>query len=69
MITKLTEKQHSIYLYIKDFIEENKYSPTLREIAERFNITVKGVYDHIQAIKRRGYIDYKKHKARTIVIL
>lgn len=65
---ELTEKQEAIYNFLKDFIEKNNYSPSFREIADKFSITIRGVSDHLKLIKKKGYIDYSPSLARTIVI-
>jgi repressor LexA len=47
---KLTEKQQLVFDYIREFTQKFGYPPTIREIGEKFTITVKGAYDHIKAI-------------------
>ncbi|HPK57615.1 MAG TPA: ArsR family transcriptional regulator [Spirochaetota bacterium] len=65
---ELTEKQEAIYIFVKDFIALNNYSPSFREIADKFSMTSKGISDHLKCIKKKGYIDYSPKLARTIVI-
>ena len=50
----LTERQQEILDFIKWFIEENSYSPAVRDIAKQFNITVKAAHDHLKALERKG---------------
>ncbi len=66
---RLTEKQENIYEYIKDRINTTGYPPTVREIGDRFNITVKGAYDHVKAIEKKGFIKTEKNKSRAINIV
>ena len=66
---KLTEKQELIYSFIKDKIRDSGFPPTIREIGEKFNITVKGAYDHIKAIEKKGYIKTEQNKSRAILVL
>jgi SOS-response transcriptional repressor LexA len=66
---ELSSKQKNILDYIKRFIEINNYSPTNREIAKEFSISVKRGYDQIKNLERKGYIKYTHGKARTICIL
>ncbi len=68
-LKKLTQKQDQILEYIKDKIRESGFPPTVREIGDKFNITVKGAYDHIKAIEKKGYIRTEQNKSRAIVIL
>jgi repressor LexA len=52
----LTDRQQEIFTYIKRFIEENSYSPAVRDISKNFNITVKAAHDHLKALERKGVI-------------
>ncbi len=69
MIKKLTSKQELIFDYIKDNIRDSGFPPTVREIGEQFEITVKGAYDHLKAIEKKGYIRCGQNKSRAIEIL
>lgn len=51
----MTHKQEEVFTYVLEYFKENMASPTYRNIAKRFNMTVKGSYDHVQAIIKRGY--------------
>lgn len=66
---ELTEKQENILTFIRDRIRESGYPPTVREIGEYFSITVKGAYDHVKAIEKKGYISTEHNKSRSIVVL
>ncbi|MBE7440466.1 MAG: transcriptional repressor LexA [Spirochaetales bacterium] len=65
----LTEKQQTIFTYVEDFIIRQGYPPTIREIAEEFQITPKGAYDHLRAIEKKGYIKCEKNRSRAIEVL
>jgi len=64
----LTNKQNQIYGFIKDIIRDSGFPPTVREIGDRFGITVKGAYDHLKAIEKKGFIRTEQNKSRAIVI-
>ncbi|MCP4133796.1 MAG: transcriptional repressor LexA [bacterium] len=66
---KLTEKQNLILNFIKDSIRDLGYPPTVREIGDEFSITVKGAYDHVKAIEKKGFIRTEQNKSRAIVVL
>jgi repressor LexA len=66
---QLTTKQERIFDFIKLSIRDSGFPPTVREIGDRFNITVKGAYDHIKAIEKKGYIRTEQNKSRAIVVL
>ena len=65
---ELTERQKMVYDFIRDFIKEKEFPPTIREVGDRFKISVKGAFDHIEAIERKGYIR-RYPGARAIRIL
>lgn len=66
---KLTEKQDAIFVFIKENIRDSGFPPTVREIGDRFGITVKGAYDHIKAIEKKGFIKTEQNKSRAILVL
>ena len=66
----LTEKQRSILDYIVDYISDNGYSPTSKDIKEHFGFkSVNGAYDHLSWIEKKGYIKRTPNVARSIVVL
>lgn len=65
----LTEKQELVFKFIKDSIRDTGFPPTVREIGSEFGITVKGAYDHIKAIEKKGYIHCTQNKSRAIEIV
>ncbi len=65
----ITKRQQEVLDFIKAYIEEHSYPPTIREISENFAISVKGAYDHVKAIERKGYISLNNHRSRTIEVL
>ena len=67
MTKKLTKRQAGVYLYIFDYIEENHYPPTVREIADSFDIkSTNGVVEHLKALARKGFISKDSFKSRAI---
>jgi len=64
----LTDKQNQIYEFIKEAIRNSGFPPTVREIGDKFGITVKGAYDHLKAIEKKGFIKTEQNKSRAIVI-
>ena len=69
MSKDLTEKQQMIFDFIRRTINDSGFPPTVREIGDRFGITVKGAYDHLKAIEKKGYIRTEQNKSRAIVVL
>jgi len=64
MEKKLTKKQQKILEFILKFTEENSYPPTLKEIAEKFKITIGTIQDHVSALQRKQYLEKKPDTAR-----
>lgn len=65
----LTKRQSEILDYLKEFIDENKYPPAIREVATHFNISVKGAYDHIKALEKKSAITCNTNTSRSIGIV
>ena len=66
---ELTEKQVNILNYIEQYIQDQGYPPTIREIGDQFTITAKGAYDHLKAIEKKGFIKCEKNRSRAIELL
>ncbi|MCX7998404.1 MAG: transcriptional repressor LexA [Leptospiraceae bacterium] len=65
----LTSKQEQILKYIIKVMKEKAHPPTIREIADNFEITTKGAYDHVKAIEKKGFIRTHKNQARAIELI
>lgn len=57
---ELTERQADILQFIIDFKKGKDRSPTFREVARNYSITVKGAWDHLQALRKKGYIKFEE---------
>lgn len=70
MNNKLTPKQEELYITIKDYIERNKYSPSIRELCIRLgNNSPATVHTKLKLLKEKGFITYEDRKSRTIRII
>ncbi len=65
----LTARQKQILEFLKSYIEQHHYSPSMREISERFSISVRGVYDHIKALERKKYVKIDSNHYRSLVLV
>lgn len=66
---KLTCKQKLLVEIIKNYREENGYSPTIRELCD---ITGKGrstIFKRLMVLEDRGAITTTNGKARSIVVI
>jgi repressor LexA len=65
----LTQRQQEILSFLTGFIEKNSYSPTVRETAKAFGISIKGAYDHMKALEKKGVIRFQENRSRTLEVL
>lgn len=66
----ITRRQKEILDFLRNFLERRGYSPTLEEIAAHFQMaSLNGVYKHLRALERRGFIRRLANQARSIQIL
>lgn len=65
----LTKKQKEILFYIYNFIKTNNYSPSFRNISDKFFMTVKGAVDHVKSIEKKGYLKHEAGIARSFQII
>ena len=66
----MTDKQMMIYEIIKEFIKENGYAPTIREIGEIAKLSsTSTVHNHLMILEKKGYITTKDGKPRTIKVI
>lgn len=66
----MTNTEKLILEKIIDFIDENEYPPSVRELCELLGGKSTGtVHHHLKNMKSKGIIDYKEKASRTIKIL
>lgn len=67
MYPSLTKKQKDILEYIKVYNQLHGYSPSLEEIKDQFRLhAISTVHEHIQNLKKKGYIYNEINQARSI---
>ncbi len=66
---KLTNRQTEVLGFLRDYFSDHHYPPTIREIASFFSISVKGAYDHVKALEKKGHIRSGSSKSRAIEII
>lgn len=62
---ELTQRQQEVFLFVKGFIEMNSYSPSVRDVARNFSITVKAAHDHLKALERKRVIQSSEGISRS----
>ncbi len=68
--TRLTERQRDILAFIKGFILDKGYPPSLREICARF--AIKGPNNagkHLNALEKKGFIRRQRGLSRGIEVI
>ena len=67
----LTEPQQKVYGFISEYLRDNKYPPTVREIQENFGFkSQNSISNYISILRRKGYITIGgTNGARTMQIV
>ena len=66
---ELTARQDEIFGFIKTFIKERGYPPSVREIGEHFHIYPRAAFDHLKALERKGYLKRRGSMSRGLEVL
>src|SRR5512132_2488885 len=70
MSEPLTQIERRVYHYMIDFLAENTYQPSVREIARKFSIkSTKTVSDLLHALEGKGYIKRDESRSRGVRLL
>lgn len=70
MAVKLTKKQLAVLDFLRDFTEENGYSPSYREIQAGLGLSsVSAVAEHIENLVNKGVLKKVTGAARSLEIL
>ena len=68
MAKRVTDKQKEVLSFISEYIEGNGYSPSIRDVAGQFDCSVKGAYDHVVALEKKGLIERSRNRSRSILL-
>ena len=68
MKPELTPAQEQVLAFIWDYVEEQGFPPTIREIGEGVGTTsTSTAFSHVQALARKGYLSVSgDRKARAL---
>ncbi|MEO8563458.1 MAG: transcriptional repressor LexA [bacterium] len=70
MTEPLTPLERRVYHYLIDFLAENTYQPSIREIAKKFRIkSTKTVSDLLAALSQKGFIQRDQSRSRGVRIV
>ena len=70
MKVQITKKQQAVLDYIQDFMDENGYTPTYREIMTGLGLSsVSAVAEHVENLVAKGVLQKNPGEARSLTIL
>ncbi len=65
----LTPRQHDIVEFLRDYVAEYDYAPTMQEIADHLGVSRPTVFEHIEALEAKGALTRGEPTyARSIVL-
>lgn len=64
---KQTDTRVRIFKFIREFVSENRYPPTVREIQKAFGLaSPRAVQHHLESLEQKGLIERVSHTVRGI---
>ncbi len=70
MPESLTALERRVFHYLIDFLADNTFQPSIREIARKFRIkSTKTVSDLLHSLERKGYIERDASRSRGVRLL
>jgi repressor LexA len=70
MTTELSERQTKILAFLRDFIAERQFPPSIREIGEKVGISSTSVVKYnLDALEKKGFIERKGDISRGIRLI
>ena len=67
---KLTQKQENVFSYICQFIKENNFPPSYKEIKKAFNFSSDAtVRTYLEYLEKNNLIQRSKNKSRSLKVL
>lgn len=63
-----SKKQAEVLVFIEGFKKGRGYSPSLKEIADHFRLSVPTVHQHVSALRRKGALTIESGRQRSIQI-
>jgi len=66
---ELTSRQREIFNFVRTFIKERGYPPSVREIGVHFHVYPRAAFDHLKALERKGYLKRRSSMSRGLEVL
>ena len=64
----MTDVQLDVYKYISDYILDNGFSPSIRDIALELNIPLATANWRLKSIQKKGWVNYVPTISRSLSI-
>jgi repressor LexA len=69
MVERLTDRQQEALDFIREYIEDRGYPPTMRELADGLGLSgPKGAKEYMDILERKGYIRREPESSRALTI-
>jgi len=65
---EITERQKVVFEFLRSYVMDHGYPPTMREIGEHFGITWPAARGHLAALEKKGLVRINPLKSRGIEI-
>lgn len=65
----MTDRDLEVYKFIVQYIKDNGYAPTYREIGRGINLSLSNVVTYIKHLEFDGWIKTKPHSPRAIKVI
>ena len=66
---ELTLRQSQVLNYIKEYITQYKFPPTIREVSRHFAISTRAAYDHMKALEKKQFLRWRRMQRRAIEVV
>lgn len=63
-----SKKQAEVFKFIQDFQGRHLHSPSLKEIADFFSVSIPTIYQHVSALEKKGFVRRTKNKKRDLEV-
>ena len=68
--TNLTDAQHELYKWIKDYMRDFQHSPSIRQMMEGMGLKSPApIQSRLKHLQEKGYISWQEGKARTLQLV
>jgi repressor LexA len=70
MGNNLTKRQREILDFVTDFMNDNGYAPSIREIADNFGLSSPAtIHAHLENLREKGFLKSSFNEARSIELV